>query len=242
MADLYDRYRPGYPDDLYVDILASAAGRDVLEAGAGTGRATVALARHGASVLAVEPDPAMAAIIRERTEHLSVRVQQSAFEDCVVDRGSFDLVVSAQAWHWIDPVRGAAVAARALRADGVLALWWNRPGGLDGPVWDAIHAVYQRYAPALDRRAVLHARPSVDDPIPEPAPGFGPWYVRHYPWSASYDADGYGGLIQTHSDHQILPPGQLERLVAGIRAAVEDVGNGRVEYRYQTTLLTARPE
>lgn len=240
VAELYDRWRPGYPDALYADVLKLGPGRRVLEAGAGTGRATAALAARGASVMAVEPDPAMAAFARQRTRDLAVEVQESAFEDCTIKAGSFDLVVAAQAWHWVDPERGAAVAARALRRNGALCLWWNRPRELDGPVWDAIHAAYAEHAPGLDRRPELRQLPQREDDV-EPAVGFTPWSARSYDWTASYDTESYSGLVQTHSDHLLLPAPQRERLIEAIRHAITRVGGGRLEYRYRTVLLHAQP-
>ena len=60
---------------------------------------------------------------------------------------TFDAVIAAQAWHWVDPVAGAAKAAQVLRPGGRLAVFWNvfaaaRPG------WrDAFAAVYRRVTP-----------------------------------------------------------------------------------------------
>lgn len=241
VAELYDQRRPGYPDELYADVLGLAGGGRVLEAGAGTGRATLALARRGASVVAVEPDPAMAAIARQRTQGLAVQVQESAFEDYTVAAGSFDLVVAAQAWHWVDPHRGPAVAARALRRGGALCVWWNRPRELAGPVWDAVHDAYAEHAPALDDREQLRHLPQQEDEV-EPAPGFTPWSIRSYDWTAGYDADSYSGLVQTHSNHLLLPAPQRERLAQAIRDAITQVGGGQLTYHYRAVLLHAQPQ
>jgi SAM-dependent methyltransferase len=119
----------------------------VLEIGPGTGKATVALAWRGATVVAVEPDAGMAAVARRVAAGLPVEVVLGRFEDHQVVAGSFDVVAAAQSWHWVEHTGGAAVAARALRPGGVLAAWWNRPGHLDGPVWEAIRAVQARYEP-----------------------------------------------------------------------------------------------
>ena len=54
-AQNYDTYRPRYPDRLIDDVLAPDAHR-VLEAGAGTGIASMQMIERGADVLAVEPD------------------------------------------------------------------------------------------------------------------------------------------------------------------------------------------
>ncbi len=239
VAELYDQWRPGYPDALYADVLEFGRGVQVLEAGAGTGRATVELARRRASVVAVEPDAAMAAVARRRTQGMAVDFQESTFEDCIVATGTFDLVVAAQAWHWVDQDRGAAVAARALRPDGALCVWWNRPRDLTGPVWDAIHAVYAEHAPALDRRAGLRRQPAIEEQV-EPAPGFKHWTTHIYDWTATYDAESYSGLLQTHSDHLRLPAPRRQRLIDGVRTAITRAGAGWLEYCYRTVLLTAQ--
>ena len=63
VATDYERYRPGYPDDVVAEVLAYA-GRPVttaLEIGAGTGKATRVFAGHGVRVTATDPDAAMLA-------------------------------------------------------------------------------------------------------------------------------------------------------------------------------------
>ncbi|MGH3854053.1 MAG: class I SAM-dependent methyltransferase [Pseudonocardiaceae bacterium] len=148
---------------------------------------------------------------------------------------TFDLVIAAQSWHWVDPDRGAHVAARALRPGGALCVWWNRPRDLAGPVWDAIHDAYAEHAPSLDRRTALQQ----PEQRLEPAAGFTPWAAHTYDWSAHYDAESYTGLIQTHSDHLQLPTTQREHLINAIRTAITDTGAGQLEYCYRTLLLTA---
>ncbi|MBK0296801.1 methyltransferase domain-containing protein, partial [Bacillus sp. S34] len=48
-----------------------------------------------------------------------------AGESIPLDDGVADGVTFAQAWHWVDPVRGAAEVARVLRPGGVFGLVWN---------------------------------------------------------------------------------------------------------------------
>lgn len=75
-AALYDRVRPGYPSAVFDAVLAAVpAPARALEAGAGTGLATVELARRGLIVDAVEPDARMAKFARGRCEQLTVRVR-----------------------------------------------------------------------------------------------------------------------------------------------------------------------
>lgn len=242
VAEDYDRYRPGYPAELFADVLALGPGPRVLEAGAGTGRATLGLLRAGATVHAVEPDPAMAAVARRRTAGLPVTLQEAAFERSEPSPGGFDLVTAAQSWHWVDQVAGPAVAARALTGGGVLAIWWNRPSVLEGPVWDAIHEAYARHGPTLEgrkRHTHIHNQPERSDH--PPAPGFEPWTRADYEWTQTYTADDYVAMIVTHSDHIRLDATTRERLVDGVRAAIVEVGGGTLEYPYRTMLSWARP-
>jgi SAM-dependent methyltransferase len=163
-------------------------------------------------------------------------VVESSFEDYEPDAATFDLVVSAQAWHWIDADAGIVAARRALTPDGLLAVWWNQPGHHDGPVWAAVDAAYERHAPQLasgpvNRPGLQAVEPSTVGAITE----------RAYRWTEIYDAAAYAELIQTHSDHRLLDPDDLERLAAAVRQAIDGAGGGRLEYRYRTRLLLASP-
>ncbi|MGC0364678.1 SAM-dependent methyltransferase [Rhodococcus sp. 27YEA15] len=236
VAQQYDRWRPDYPDQLYADVLGSGTGQRVLEAGAGTGRATLALAQRGASVVAVEPDPQMAAVVHSKTEGFDVTVVVSPFEQSDPAVGSFDLVAAAQSWHWIDPVGGAAVAAQALKPGGAACLWWNRSAVLEGAVWDRIRDVYARRAPTLsppgsstDDRAVTPKTSRMN--------GFAPWALRTYEWSSHYDADAYCGMVGTYSDHLLLEPMQRQNLLDAVGDVIADAGG--VEHPFRTLLLTA---
>lgn len=237
MAELYDRRRPGYPNELFDDVVALVPGaRRALEAGCGTGRATVQLARRGLEVVAVEPDPQMAAVARAATAGLDVVLREGRFEDWDGPDATFDLVVSAQAWHWVQFEPGMEVARRALRPGGALAVWWNRNGQWVGELRDAIEAAYRTHAPELAR-----------DFAPTPAfaagamlAGFEPLEVRRYDWEQEYDAVGFTELLATHSDHILLEAARREALLGAVVEAIERIGGGRMVFPYSTFLLLAR--
>jgi SAM-dependent methyltransferase len=104
VAKSYERFRPGYPEELF-DAVAAYAGapiRTALEIGAGTGKATRLFAAHGVAVTATDPDPGMLAELRGNVP-TSVRTVQAAFED--LDRAlepgeTFGFVYAASALHW----------------------------------------------------------------------------------------------------------------------------------------------
>jgi SAM-dependent methyltransferase len=120
-ASAYERFRPGYPDELVDEVLAYAATevRTALEIGAGTGKATRAFAARGIAVTATEPDAAMLAELRNHVPQ-TVATMQTAFEDLPAER-TFDLVFAAAALHWTDPARRWTRVAALLNPNGVFA-------------------------------------------------------------------------------------------------------------------------
>ncbi|MGC1184953.1 MAG: class I SAM-dependent methyltransferase [Candidatus Dormiibacterota bacterium] len=245
VAELYERHRPGYPEAAFDRIMEFGqlhAGDRVLEVGAGTGRATLPLAGRGLQVTALEPSPEMARIARRSTAgYPGVLVEESAFEPWPLPDQPFAVVVSAQAWHWLDPEIRFGKAHQALRPDGGLALLWNRDNaGGDGQdvVASAIEAVYQREAPNLGARVPSNTAEDRQAEI-ETDGLFGEIQSDEYLWSVTYSTEEYLGLLQTQSDHRLLDPAVLGGLLEGIAGVL--AGHGDViQQKYRTDLYLAR--
>lgn len=94
----------------------------MLEVGCGTGQLTRDLAPLGFDLTAIDIGPAMVATARQALAEAPVSLQACSFEDFAVADASFDLVVSATAFHWIDPEVRFSKSARLLRPGGWLAL------------------------------------------------------------------------------------------------------------------------
>jgi SAM-dependent methyltransferase len=129
-ADDYDRFRPGYPDALFYTIAAELTLPripHVVDLGAGTGRASLAMANVGWRVTAVEPGKPMLDVLRGRaaSEGLLISTIQASAEETGLDPASADLVTAAQAFHWFDQQRALTEMARILKPGGGLALFWN---------------------------------------------------------------------------------------------------------------------
>jgi ubiquinone/menaquinone biosynthesis C-methylase UbiE len=124
IAELYDATRPGYPAGVIDAVMANAAlgpGAAVLEIGCGTGQLTRQLAGRALSLTAIDIGAAMVQAARRNVGDATARFQVCSFED-FADSGPFDLIVSATAFHWVDPGVGLVKAARLLRPGGWLAL------------------------------------------------------------------------------------------------------------------------
>jgi ubiquinone/menaquinone biosynthesis C-methylase UbiE len=124
-ADLYDASRQGYPAQLVEFMVGTAGlhpGSAVLEVGCGTGQLTEQLAGYGFRLTAIDIGPSMISMAQRRPGSATVSFEVVAFEDFGAPEASFDLVVSATAFHWVDPEVGFEKAAGLLRAGGWLSL------------------------------------------------------------------------------------------------------------------------
>ena len=122
----YEAARPDYPFEAVAWMLEKLphGSRRVADVGAGTGKLTRVLAdAPEAEVIAIDPDPAMLATLRESVP--GVPTFLGTAESLPVPDSSLDAVVLGQAWHWVDPVAASAEIGRAVRAGGTLGLIWN---------------------------------------------------------------------------------------------------------------------
>jgi ubiquinone/menaquinone biosynthesis C-methylase UbiE len=129
-AGEYDRYRPGYPEELFETIQARLALPErprVVDLGAGTGRASLAMAALGWRVTAVEPGKTMLDQLRAHATNdgLIVSTVQATAEATGLDPASADLATAAQSFHWFDHDAALTEMARIVRTNGGMALFWN---------------------------------------------------------------------------------------------------------------------
>lgn len=245
-AAAYDKYRPSYPDELFADLRAFAdlAPDDpILEVGAGTGRATVAVGAWGNPLVAIEPAPAMAEVARRNVTQLpNVDVRTSRFEDGAFENGAFGLVFCAQAYHWLDRETRVRRMHDALYHHGAAAIIANVQVTPEDtlPFWQRIDSIYREIAPAL----VHHGEFRRPDDLPEhPFDGSGLFVDlehRVHRWRWTLDTDRYVALLQTHSPHASLPSDVRARLVNAIAAVIDAEFAGVVTEDYVAWAALAR--
>jgi ubiquinone/menaquinone biosynthesis C-methylase UbiE len=181
-AELYDRVRPGYPARLVADLTDLAGigpGSRVLEIGCGTGQLTLPLAERGCEIVALDIGADMVTLARGKLAHCrSVQLIVAAFEDWPLPARPFDAVVSATAFHWLDPAVRVRRAAEALRPGGVLAtIATHHVAGDDHGFFADVQACYERWDPMSPKGVRLPAPAEVplDSPRSSTAPaGSGP--------------------------------------------------------------------
>jgi len=238
-AERYDRARPSYPAALVERIIAASPGPGVLDVGCGTGIAARLFQAAGCRVLGVDPDQRMAGLARQS----GLAVEVATFEAWDPAGRVFDAVIAGQAWHWVDPVTGAAKAAQVLRPGGRLAVFWNAfqpPPGLG----EAFAEVYRQLMPGSPN---VWARPILDaylkmcgtaaDGIRR-AGTFGDPEQWRFGWDRPYTRGEWLDQVPTFGGHTQLPPAKLEDLLAGIGTAIDAAG-GSFTMSYTTVAATA---
>jgi SAM-dependent methyltransferase len=242
-AERYDRTRPPYPDALVNRIVAASPGPDLVDVGCGTGIVARQFQGAGCRVLGVEPDTRMAEFARST----GVDVEVATFEAWDAAGRRFDAVVAGTAWHWVDPVAGAAKAAQVLRPGGRLAPF-HHVFQAPPEVTDAFRTAYQRVAPdsplnlsnqstrsALDLYQPLFVR--IADGIRE-AGGFSEPEQWRFDWESTYTRDQWLDQVPTLGGVTQLAPDKLAEVLDSVGAAIDAMG-GSFTMPYTTVAVTA---
>jgi ubiquinone/menaquinone biosynthesis C-methylase UbiE len=141
-ADLYARYRPTYPKELYEYILSFVKEKNTAwDCATGNGQAAVVLAEYFKKVIATDISAAQIekAIPKGNIEYSVCSAESTPFAD-----NTFDLVTVAQAYHWIKWDEFKKEVTRVCKANAVIAVWtYDRNSLGDKKIDDAIRGFYE---------------------------------------------------------------------------------------------------
>lgn len=103
----YERYRAGYPAELFDRLAAfgvGEAGQRVLDLGTGTGFLARELDGRGCEVVGLDVDQALLEVARRADLAATDDPEyvRAAAERLPFGRDSFDVVTAGQCWHWFD--------------------------------------------------------------------------------------------------------------------------------------------
>lgn len=220
VAEAYERFRPGYPVELF-DMVMAYVGHPVqtaLEIGAGTGKATRLFAQRGVMVTATDPDGSMLAELRKHVP-ANVRTVQAAFEDLRPGERC-GLVYAAAALHWTKPEGRWSRMAALLEPGGVFASCGG-PFRLADPAVE--EAVRTARAPFLESDEI----PSPDGTPPDHAMQWPGTELQRSEWFSgvqqsvierrvTMSARDYVGHLSTISAYLVLPTARREQVFSQI--------------------------
>jgi SAM-dependent methyltransferase len=205
-AEVYERYRPGYPPAAIAWLLGPSPLR-VLDVGAGTGKLTRALLAAGHEVVAVEPDPGMRAAFAAALP--GTEILEGAAEELPVADGAFDAAAAGQSFHWFDESRALPEIARVLRPGGLLAVIFNLRD--ESEPWVAELG-------AILRGEDGTGNSGTDEDVVNLGPLFGSVDQAVVPHEQTVDVPGLVGLAATRSYTLVLPADQRATMLAEIEA------------------------
>lgn len=211
VADAYDRGRPTYPRDAAVWLTGSEPLR-VLELGAGTGKLTEQLVALGHDVHATDPDPAMLAILERNLP--GVQSSRAPAEEIPAGDASYDVVVSAQAFHWFDLDKALPEIQRVLRPRGRLSLVWNQRD--------------ERIPWVKKLGRIIGTQDQLRDPAASFAESglFGDVEEEAFRFWQVVDRRSIQDLVRSRSNVAVLSPAEQDAKMAEVLAFYDDYGRG----------------
>ncbi len=169
VARAYAACRPRYPDELFTYLTKVCRRHELAwDCAAGSGQATLGLARSFRRVVATDASKAMVAMA---PPHPAIEYWVATAEASALRSSSADLVTVAQALHWLDLEPFYQEVERVLLSGGILAVWTYGNQTLHEPAMDRIlrrfyHEVVGPYW-APERRHVESGYRTLPFPFPE---------------------------------------------------------------------------
>ena len=229
-VELYERMRPTYPAELYRDVFRYRPIGEhsrALEVGIGTGQATVPVLDTGATVDAVELGDELAAFCRQKfSDRPNFTVLNLDFQDFKAEPGTYDLIFSATAFHWIPEEFGYKRVLELLKPGGAFARFANRPYGDKGrpQLQAAIQKHYARFmSGSVAPSEFSEAQAAAIANIPAKY-GFTDIEYKLYRRTRDFTSDEYLGLLGTYSDHIALEESARREFWQCIKGEIDRFG------------------
>ena len=235
VADVYEKVRPGYPDELYQTLFAYApldASSCAVEVGIGGGQATLPVLKTGCTLTAVEYGDQLAQLCRQKfSDYSHFSVFTGRFEDADLPEDAFDLVYSASAFHWVPEEIGYPGVLRILKPGGAFARFANHPyQAKDDPaLFEEIqHAYAEYYYPYYKKQPRKLSEYTEEQAAARAAIagqyGFTDLRYMLFHRVRTLSAAEYRRLIGTYSDHITIEESIRERFFDAIEDAINRHG------------------
>lgn len=244
----YEAARPGYPDELFRDIISFAGLKPdaaILEIGAGPGQATEYFVQSSYAVTALEISERQVAFLNEKFANQGhFRSLCSTFEEYPCEDATYDLIVSATAFHWIDPEIGYPKAFRLLKENGAIAVFWHLASIVEPKteLQQEIRSIYRRHAPQLDDYLTDAAAESLHQRRISEIQTKGFFHApvtKVYHWDDAYSTARYLRLMNSYSDFHSIDSSARNAIMRDVSARIDQAG-GTIVIPQKVQLYLAR--
>ncbi|MDO4487784.1 MAG: class I SAM-dependent methyltransferase [Eubacteriales bacterium] len=212
VATTYDKYRPGYVDELYEDIFRYVSITDsdsCLEIGIGTGLATLPFLNKCGQLTAVEYGHDLADLCSQKFSHYeNFDVKEGKFEELPIENDSYKLIYAATAFHWIPEKEGYEKVYSLLEPGGAFARFANHPFRKDdgSGLCEEIDEAYNKYFYPYYNQQPKVIREYSEEDVKRIAElplkyGFTDTEYHIYHRERHFTADEYISLLGTYSNH-----------------------------------------
>lgn len=235
VAETYEKFRPGYPDELYQQIFNYAAvdpSSRVVEVGIGGGQAALPILKTGCALTAVEPGENLSKRCEKKFEQYhNFSVVTQKFENVAFPDSQYDLVYSASAFHWVPQDIGYLKVFDMLKSGGAFARFANHPCRDKGnrALSEQIDQLYAKYYCRYYGKAVQSAPEYREEQAAKRAQiaekyGFVDIRYAMFERTRIFSAKEYVALLGTYSDHIAMEEKIREAFFSKIEEAIERYG------------------
>ena len=251
-ASAYDKFRPGYVDELYkmiFDYITLSESSCAVEVGIGSGQATLPFLKTGCRLTAVEYGEELSKLCRKKfRDYPNFSVVTNKFENETFSDSVYDLVYSATAFHWVPEEIGYAKVFSMLKSGGAFARFANHPYRDKGniPLCEEIDRIYAEYYYKYynkKQEAPMEYSEEQAVKIANIAVKYGFVDIKHamFHRTRTFSASEYCTLLGTYSDHIAIEESIRKEFFSKIADAINDYGGSITVYDTIDLQLARKP-
>ena len=251
-ADAYEKFRPGYVDELYrmiFDYVILNESCYAAEIGIGGGQGTLPILKTGCKLVAVEYVENFSELCKEKfKEYPGFSIINSKFEDVDFPDDMYDLVYSASAFHWIPESIGYTKVFSMLKSGGAFARFANHPYRDKGnlPLSNEMDRIYAKYYyQYYNKKQEVPSEYSEEQALKlaniAEKYGFADIKCSLFHRTRTFTASEYCTLLGTYSDHIAIEESIRKEFFSKIEDAINDYGGSITIYDTIDLQLARKP-